>query len=339
MALLEVRGLKTWFDTARGTVRAVDGVDFHVDRGETLALVGESGSGKSVTAYSLLRLLAPPGRVVGGRALFDGVDLLTLDAARLRALRGGRIAMIFQEPMTALNPVMTVGAQVAEAVRLHSPVSRRQAWDRAVELLDRVRIPAAATRARSYPHELSGGMRQRVVIAMALACQPDLLIADEPTTALDVTTQAQILDLLRDLQRDMGMALILITHDLGVVAEVADRAAVFYAGRVVEQGPVAGLFDRPRHPYTRGLLASLRLENAVPGTRLPEIAGTVPSLLDLPPGCAFAPRCGQATDACRLATPVLATSMLDGGDGWQAACWAEVLSIPRAERIAELALS
>ncbi|MFT3801828.1 MAG: ABC transporter ATP-binding protein [Burkholderiaceae bacterium] len=307
MALLEIEHLQTSFDTRAGPVRAVDGVSLRVERGETVALVGESGSGKSVTAYSVLRLLPRgQGRISGGRILFDGQDLATLPEPAMRALRGNRISMIFQEPLSALNPVLSIGWQIAEAIRLHRPVTGRQAWARAVELLAQVGLPSPAQRVHDYPHQLSGGMRQRVVIAIALACEPDLLIADEPTTALDVTTQAQILDLLRTLQAERGMGLLLITHDLGVVAEMADRAAVMYAGRVVEQAPVRALFEAPAHPYTDGLLASLAIEHLQPGSRLPEIAGTVPSLLDMPPGCAFAARCGRAETHCRAARPALA---------------------------------
>ncbi|WPB55392.1 ABC transporter ATP-binding protein [Xylophilus sp. GOD-11R] len=306
MALLDIQNLQTWFDTRSGVVKAVDGVSLSVDRGETVALVGESGSGKSVTAYSILRLIPPTqGRIAGGRIVFDGTDLVTLPDAGMRALRGNRISMVFQEPLSALNPVLDIGEQVAEAIRLHRPVSRTAARAQAVALLDRVGLPMAARRAADFPHQLSGGMRQRVVIAIALACEPDLLIADEPTTALDVTTQAQILELLKELQQERGMGLLLITHDLGVVAEVADRAAVMYAGRVVEQGAIGPLFDAPSHPYTAGLLASMELGDLAPASRLPEIAGVVPSLLDMPAGCAFAPRCGHAQAVCREARPSL----------------------------------
>ena len=318
-ALLEVRGLKTWFDTPGGIARAVDGVDLVVERGETLALVGESGSGKSVTAASLLRLIAPPGRIVAGEVLLNGVDLLQLDARALRAVRGGRIGMVFQD-LSALNPVERIGTQIAEAVRLHAPtVTRRAAWRRAVELLERVRMPSPAERARDVPHRLSGGMRQRALIALALACDPELLIADEPTTALDVTTQAQILALLAELQSDSGMGLLLITHDLGVVAQVADRAAVMYAGRIVEDAPVARLFAQPQHPYTAGLIGAVALDRLAPGTRLPEIGGTVPSLLALPAGCAFAPRCARAVDACMRTAPSL---QAHGAAGQRSACFA-----------------
>ncbi len=321
--LLEVRGLKTWFTDKNGIAKAVDGVDLTVDRGETVALVGESGSGKSVTAASLLRLIAPPGRIVAGQVLLDGIDLLTLDARALRAVRGGHVGMVFQD-LSALNPVERIGTQIAEAVRLHSPTTtRRAAWARAVALLDRVRMPSPAERAHEVPHRLSGGMRQRALIALALACDPELLIADEPTTALDVTTQAQILALLAELQADTGMGLLLITHDLGVVAQVADRAAVMYAGRVVEEAPVAQLFAHPRHPYTAGLLGSVSLENVTPGSRLPEIGGSVPSLLALPAGCAFAPRCARVVDACEHEVPTLRAS---GQADQRSACFAPLLT-------------
>jgi oligopeptide/dipeptide ABC transporter ATP-binding protein len=318
-ALVEVRGLKTWFDTPTGIAKAVDGVNLVVERGETLALVGESGSGKSVTAASLLRLIMPPGRIVAGEVLLDGVDLLKLDARALRAVRGGRVGMVFQD-LSALNPVETIGTQIAEAVRLHAPtVTRRAAWSRAVDLLERVRMPSPAERVHEVPHRLSGGMRQRALIAMALACDPELLIADEPTTALDVTTQAQILTLLAELRADAGMGLLLITHDLGVVAQVADRAAVMYAGRVVEEAPVDALFAYPQHPYTAGLIGAVALDQVQPGTRLPEIGCTVPSLLALPPGCAFAPRCGRAIEACARTSPMLQTH---GAPRQRSACFA-----------------
>jgi peptide/nickel transport system ATP-binding protein len=317
MPLLDIRGLETWFDTRAGTVRSVNGVDLSLERGETLALVGESGSGKSVTACSILRLVAASGgRIAGGEIVFDGIDLLALDEAGIRAIRGNRIAMIFQEPLSALNPVQSIGTQIVEAIRLHRDIGARAAWERAVELLELVQIPSPRERAEEFPHRLSGGMRQRAMIAIALACEPDLLIADEPTTALDVTTQAQILDLLKDLQARLGMALLLITHDLGVVAEVADRVAILYAGRVVEQGPVDDIFAAPAHPYTRGLLDSVRIEELAPGSRLPEIRGMVPSLLALPPGCAFAPRCNNATARCGAERPGLS-----GGIDHRHACF------------------
>jgi peptide/nickel transport system ATP-binding protein len=304
--LLDVRDLQTHFVGRAGVGKAVDGVSFSIRTGETLALVGESGCGKSVTAFSILRLVAdPPGRIVGGEIRFEGRDLLTLDAGAMRALRGDRIAMIFQEPMTSLNPVFTIGDQIAEAVRLHRPVSRRQALARAVELLGLVRIPDAGRRAAEYPHRLSGGMRQRAMIAMALACEPALLIADEPTTALDVTIQAQILDLIDELKARLGMAVLLITHDLGVVAQHSQRVAVMYAGRVVEQAATSDLFARPRHPYTRGLLASIPRPGGDGATRLTEIPGLVPALTDMPPGCAFLPRCPIASGRCEAARPPL----------------------------------
>jgi len=302
MSLLEVKNLKTYFATRKGEVRSVDDVSFTVDVGETLSLVGESGCGKSVTALSIMRLLASSGRVVGGEVLFEGRDLLKLTAREMRAICGDDIAMIFQDPMTSLNPVLTVGEQIAEAIRLHRKVSKREAWNQAVEGMRDVAIPSAEMRAKSYPHEMSGGMRQRVMIAMALACDPKLLIADEPTTALDVTIQAQILDLLKELREKRNLALLLITHDLGVVAETADRVAVMYAGKIVEEASVTELFTRPRHPYTEGLLRAVpRLNEERQGRmlRLQTIEGTVPNPLELPPGCRFAPRCPHAKDKCR----------------------------------------
>lgn len=302
MPLLEVRNLRTHFATTRGEIRAVDDVSFTLERGETLSLVGESGCGKSVTALSLMRLVSQPGRVVGGQILFAGRDLRELSESQMRQIRGNDMAMIFQDPMTSLNPVYTVGEQIAEAIRLHRKVSRREAWQQAVAGMRDVAIPAPEQRAKNYPHEMSGGMRQRVMIAMALACDPELLIADEPTTALDVTIQAQILDLLAELQAKRNLALLLITHDLGVVAEVSDRVAVMYAGRIVEEAPVRELFARPRHPYTEGLLRAvprLAEEGAERKQRLTTIEGVVPNPLELPPGCRFAPRCQHAQEACR----------------------------------------
>ena len=308
--LLELDGVRTWFYTREGVVRAVDGVSFSIAPGETLAVVGESGCGKSVTAQSILRLLpSPPARVVEGSIRFEGQDLLALDDAAMRDIRGNRIAMIFQEPMTSLNPVLTVGYQIAESLVRHQAMGRADAEARAVEMLALVGIAEPARRVREYPHQLSGGMRQRVMIAMALACNPRLLIADEPTTALDVTIQAQILDLMRDLKSKVGAAIMLITHDLGVVAEMAERVVVMYAGRKVEEAPVEELFARPLHPYTRGLLGSMpRLGASAQGDtpeRLSEIAGVVPSLRDAIPGCAFAPRCALATERCRASVPAL----------------------------------
>ena len=298
MALLRVENLKTYFKTDAALVRAVDGVSFEVDAGETLAVVGESGSGKSVSALSILKLVPqPPGRIVDGRILFKGRDLVPLTNREMRAIRGKEISMIFQEPMTALNPVYTCGEQIIEALILHEGVTRAAARTRAIEMLERVGIPAPAQRVDEYPHQLSGGMRQRVMIAMALACRPSVLIADEPTTALDVTIQAQILELLAELQRDMGMAVILITHDLGVVAETADRVAVMYAGQVVEYADVRSVFRRPLHPYTAGLQASLpKLGEVV--ERLRVIPGTVPNPAAFPEGCRFHPRCPVMIDRC-----------------------------------------
>ena len=301
MSLLEVRNLKTYFATRRGEVRSVDNVSFHIEQGETLSLVGESGCGKSVTALSILRLVSSPGRIVGGEVLFEGRNLTKLPEKEMRAIRGNDIAMIFQDPMTSLNPVLTVGEQIAEAIRLHRKVANREAWNQAIESMRDVAIPSPETRAKNYPHEMSGGMRQRVMIAMALACDPKLLIADEPTTALDVTIQAQILDLLKELREKRNLALLLITHDLGVVAETSDRVAVMYAGKIVEQAAVNDLFGRPRHPYTEGLLRAVpRLDEERQGRmlRLQTIEGVVPNPLDLPPGCRFAPRCQYAKDKC-----------------------------------------
>jgi oligopeptide/dipeptide ABC transporter ATP-binding protein len=311
--LLRVTDLVTTVRLGEADVAAVEGVSFALDAGRTLGLVGESGCGKSLTAMSLLRLLHEPRvRVAGGEILFQGQDLARLEEPALRRIRGDRISMIFQEPSTALNPVLTIGEQVGEPLRVHKGVSRRAAHDAAVELLDAVGIPAAAERARAYPHQLSGGMKQRAVIAMALACKPDLLVADEPTTALDVTVQAQILALLARLRRDLGMALLLITHDLGVVAETCDDVAVMYAGRIVEQGPTADVFAHPRHPYTVGLLGAMRtLERSeaggagTRGGRLQEIAGTVPGLGRRPPGCPFVDRCPRAEGRCRVGLPPL----------------------------------
>jgi peptide/nickel transport system ATP-binding protein len=306
--LLEIRGLKTHFRTDDGWVHAVDGVDLHVDAGETLCVVGESGSGKSVTAMSVLKLLPmPPGRIVAGQVLWEGRDLVPLSQDEMRKLRGREIGMVFQEPMTALNPVYTVGEQIGESLRLHEGLSRAAALDRAAELLALVHISQAARRVHDYPHQFSGGMRQRVMIALALACKPRLLIADEPTTALDVTIQAQILDLLAELKDRLGMAVLLITHAMGVVAEVAQRVVVMYAGQVIEEGPVGLLFERPWHPYTQGLIRSIpRIDaDAARGSRLASIPGTVPSLVAPPPGCRFAPRCAYARDACTQATPAL----------------------------------
>ena len=304
--LLEVRNLTTRFRTERGQVTAVDDVSFDVDAGETVAIVGESGSGKSVTALSLMRLIPnPPGEIVSGSITFEGQDLLKLTDAQMRDVRGDRIAMIFQEPMTSLNPSLTVGMQVGEPVALHRGASWKAALDRATELLSRVRIPDARTRAEAYPHQFSGGMRQRAMIAMALACQPKLIIADEPTTALDVTVQSQILSLLKELTRETGAALILITHDLGVVARYADRVAVMYAGRMAETGTARDIYKRPSHPYTMGLMACVPRLDQVLGRRLEPIEGQPPDLTRLPPGCPFAPRCRFVTPRCNAERPAL----------------------------------
>jgi peptide/nickel transport system ATP-binding protein len=305
-----VEDLRTYFDLRQGVVKAVDGMSFSLAPHETLAIVGESGCGKSITALSLMRLVPdPPGRIAGGTVKLSGVDLLKLDEAAMRRARGKDIAMIFQEPMTSLNPVLTIGSQIAEVLLLHEPLTRAQARQKSVEMLRLARIPEPEQRAREYPHQLSGGMRQRAMIAMALACNPKVLIADEPTTALDVTIQAQILDIIRELQRELGTAMILITHDLGVVAETAQRVIVMYAGRKIEEAPVGELFARPQHPYTHGLMASIprlapmRGGEVAASDRLQEIPGMVPALNDLPPGCVFAPRCPLAQDRCRVAYP------------------------------------
>ena len=304
-ALLEVRDLRTEFHTEDGRFAAVDGVGFELAAGEVLGIVGESGSGKSVTALSILGLIPnPPGRVVRGEILFEGKNLLRLKEREMRAIRGADISMIFQEPMTSLNPVFTIGDQIVETIRHHESISVRAAKARAVELLDLVGIPSPADRLSEYPHHLTGGMRQRVMIAIALSCRPKLLLADEPTTALDVTIQAQILELLRQLQAEFGMAVIVITHDLGVVAEFAQRAIVMYAGKVVEHGTVANLFESPMHPYTEGLLASLPVLDE-DQDRLQAIPGVVPNPFSLPAGCRFEPRCRYARDACRAADPPL----------------------------------
>jgi peptide/nickel transport system ATP-binding protein len=328
--VLEVKNLQTVFFTNSGLFKAVDDVSFEVRRGETLAIVGESGCGKSVSALSVMRLVPdPPGRIVGGTVLLEGTDLLALNEAKMRQIRGNRISMIFQEPMTSLNPVMRIGDQIAEAVRLHRSMTAKETWAKAVEMLRLVRIPEPARRAQEYPHQLSGGMRQRAMIAMSLACRPALLIADEPTTALDVTIQAQILTLVLDLQKELGMALILITHDLGVVAQTAQRVIVMYAGKKVEEADVETLFESPRHPYTRGLMASIPAvlnSGAKADARLAEIPGTVPSLTRLPPGCAFAPRCSLAIPRCRQEYPPLQ----DWSGGHLAACWraGETVALP-----------
>jgi peptide/nickel transport system ATP-binding protein len=322
--LLDVADLRTYFFLRHGILKAVDGLSFRLKPHETLAIVGESGCGKSMTALSLMRLIPePPGKIVSGSVRLAGRDLLALDERAMRGVRGKDISMIFQEPMTSLNPVMTVGRQIGEALLLHENMSRAESMRRAVEILRLVRIPEAEQRLKEYPHQLSGGMRQRVMIAMALACNPKVLIADEPTTALDVTIQAQILDIILDLQKKLGTAVILITHDLGVVAETAQRVIVMYAGKKVEEAPVGELFARPLHPYTHGLMASiprldlLRGEGDVRKRRLEEIPGIVPALTNLPPGCPFAPRCPHAVDLCRREFP----SYEEKQPGHWAACW------------------
>jgi len=306
--LLDIRGLKTHFATDDGMVRAVDGVDLTINRGETVGIVGESGCGKTVTAMTVLKLIAmPPGRIVEGQILWRGRDLVPLNADGMRKIRSKEIGIIFQEPMTSLNPVYTVGDQIAEVIRLHDGLGRKDAMDKAAEMLRLVNIPTPERRVHDYPHQFSGGMRQRVMIAMALSCNPQLLIADEPTTALDVTIQAQILDLLSEMRERLGMAIMLITHDMGVVAETTHRVVVMYAGRVVEEASVEQLFGDPKHPYTQGLIRSIPRMDAAGGRkeRLESIAGTVPSLLTPPPGCRFAPRCKFASEACTAAMPEL----------------------------------
>jgi oligopeptide/dipeptide ABC transporter ATP-binding protein len=321
--LLSIRDLRTYFYTEAGVARSVDGVSFDIGAGETVGIVGESGCGKSVTALSILRLIQPPGRIeAGSRIEFEGKDLVTLGDEEMRHVRGNRISMIFQEPMSSLNPVIRIGEQIAEVVRLHRHMGGKQARDYAVAMLAKVGIADPVRRATEYPHELSGGMRQRVMIAIALSCDPKMVIADEPTTALDVTIQAQILDLMRDLQRDFGVSILLITHDLGVVAEMTRRIAVMYAGQIVEQGEAAELFEHPLHPYTVGLMASIpRLDDAAPAhAMLPAIPGVVPSLSDLPVGCAFQDRCSHTHERCRREEPPLA----DLGSGHDVRCWLHV---------------
>ncbi len=316
--LLEVRDLRTWFFTRWGVVKAVDGVSFTVREGETLGIVGESGCGKSITALSILRLVPrPAGRIVGGQVLLEGEDLLGKSEREMRRLRGSRVSMILQDPMSSLNPVFTVGHQVAEALRIHQGLAGPGLWATARDMLRRVRIPSPEMRLRAYPHQLSGGMRQRVVGAIALSCRPRVLIADEPTTSLDVTIQAQYLRLLKELQQEMHLALVFITHDFGIVAKMCDRVAVMYAGRVVETAGVREIFNRPRHPYTQALLASVPpLESRV--ERLASIEGQPPPLHALPPGCPFVPRCAHAREVCRREYP---SAVAVGSDGHQAACW------------------
>jgi peptide/nickel transport system ATP-binding protein len=323
-AVLDITGLKTYLFTRSGVVKAVDDVSLSVRRGETLAVVGESGCGKSMTALSIMRLVPnPPGKIVGGAITLEGKDLLKLSEGEMRDIRGNEISMIFQEPMTSLNPVLTIGHQITEALRLHQDLSKSAADEKAIEMLRLVKIPEPAQRSREYPHQLSGGMRQRAMIAMALACNPRVLIADEPTTALDVTIQAQILDLILELQQELGTAVILITHNLGVVAETAQRVIVMYAGRKVEEAGVDALFAEPVHPYTHGLLASIPRLDIMDGRaansqqRLKEIPGMVPALSNLPPGCTFAPRCPYADERCRLHFPPYEQKR----PGHWAACW------------------
>jgi oligopeptide/dipeptide ABC transporter ATP-binding protein len=318
--ILEVRGLRTSFYTRAGVIRAVTGIDFSVSRNEVLGLVGESGCGKSVTSLSILGLVSAPGKVEAGEVIFDGRDLLTLPADELRKIRGNRIAMIFQQPQSSLNPVMKVGRQVSEALEVHRGIDQKAARGRTLELMDMVGIPDAKRRYEAYPHEMSGGMAQRVMIAIALACEPELLIADEPTTALDVTIQAQILDLMRTLQREFGTAIILITHDLGVVAEMCDRAAVMYAGEIVEQTDVRTLFTEPRHPYTRGLIGAV----PVPGEIRDELAtipGSVPNLIELPDGCRFAPRCLTRIETGNVLAERAHPELRPVGDDHLVRCW------------------
>ena len=325
--LLQVQDLRVEFKTRRGKALVLNGVDFHINGGETLCVVGESGCGKSMTALALLRLIpSPPGRISSGKVLFQGEDLVSASIDRMREVRGNRISMIFQEPMTSLNPVLTVGDQIGESLRLHAGLDAAAARARSIEMLQQVGIPAPAKRVDEYPHQLSGGMRQRVMIAMALACRPDILIADEPTTALDVTVQAQIFDLLRELQREKGTAILLITHDMGAVAEMADRVMVMYAGRVIEQGDAAQVLGQPGHPYTQGLIdclpelgSSTHAANDSDRIELAEISGVVPSIWELGSGCAFRERCPHAMPRCASEVPPLFA--LDGSGGHGAACW------------------
>ena len=318
--LLKVINLKTYFFTDEGVVKAVDDVDLEIYKGETLGIVGESGCGKSVTALSILRLIpSPPGKIVGGQILFRGQELLKLSNSEMRKIRGNEISMIFQEPMTSLNPVFTIGNQIAEAIQLHQGLSKKASLEKAVDMLKLVGIPSPERRVKEYPHQLSGGMRQRAMIAMALSCNPSLLIADEPTTALDVTIQAQILDLMTNLKKDFDMAVMLITHDLGIIAETAARVVVMYAGKVVEEADVYSIFEDPKHPYTQGLLRSIPRPDLgmTKEARLQEIPGIVPSLAELPQGCAFNPRCPKVMDICRKETPELK----EVKPGHKVRCW------------------
>lgn len=318
--ILEVKGLKTYFYTEDGVVRAVDGVDFDVTRGEIVAIVGESGCGKSVTSFSIMQLVGIPGKIVEGEVLFNGQDLLQLPESEMRLMRGDRISIIFQQPTSCLNPVFRVGDQVAEVLEIHRGTDKQDGWARAVELLRMVGIPEPEKRVYAFPHELSGGMAQRVMIAMALACEPELLIADEPTTALDVTIQAQILDLMRDLQQKIGTSIILITHDMGVVAEMASRVSVMYAGRVVEQAEVNTLFETPLHPYSRGLLSSIPVMGVVK-ERLDTIPGSVPNLINLPPGCKFAPRCLARVENKLTMCTEQEPNLIEYEPGHKVRCW------------------
>ncbi len=326
--LLELKDLATYFFTQDGVVKAVDGISYDLEEGEILGVVGESGCGKSVHALSIMRLVAnPPGRIVRGQVVFEGEDLLKLDDAEMRRIRGNRIAMVFQEPMTSLNPVLTIGRQLTETLELHQGMTRMQARDRAAELLRLVGIPDAERRLRDYPHQFSGGMRQRVMIAMALSCNPKLIIADEPTTALDVTIQAQILELMQSLSRQFGTAMIIITHNLGVVARYANRVIVMYAGKIIESGTSREIYHNPSHPYTLGLLKSVPRLDEPRKVKLDPIEGMPPDLVDLPEGCSFAPRCKYVIDKCRQFPPLVPVV-----DGHQAACW-------RAQELRELARS
>jgi oligopeptide/dipeptide ABC transporter ATP-binding protein len=323
--LLDIQDLSTHFFTRSGVVKAVNNLSLHVRKGRVLGLVGESGCGKTVTALSILNLVQAPGKIVAGKILFEGKDLLTLSADELRAIRGARISMIFQEPMTALNPVFTVGNQIAEVLTAHYHIAKKESWNRAVELLQSVGIPSPEKRVDEYPHQLSGGMRQRVMIAMAIACKPALILADEPTTALDVTIQAHILELLGRIQAEMGMAMILVTHDLGLIAERSHEVAVMYAGQIVEQAETGELFANPQHPYTRGLMASVPTLGHEGHHRLRTIAGSVPRLIDLPKGCSFAPRCDVKTAQCETAL-----DLVEVKPGHLVRCW-EANKNPRAE--------
>jgi oligopeptide transport system ATP-binding protein len=326
MALLEVKGLKTRFFTEDGVVHAVNGISYELDEGNTLGIVGESGCGKSVSVLSIMRLIPePPGKIVGGEVLYEGRDLLKMDADEIRRVRGKEIAMVFQDPMTSLNPVLTIGRQIDEALELHLGMDKRQARKRTIELLQMVGIPEAAQRVDDYPHQFSGGMRQRVMIAMALSCNPRILIADEPTTALDVTIQAQIIDLVKRLRDDIGMAIIWITHDLGIIAGLAEKVIVMYAGYIVERAKVKDLYADPRHPYTIGLLGSLPRLDEARKRRLFSMRGLPPDLIDLKPGCPFAPRCDYVIDRCWEETPPLEPIELDH----EIACWVDVKRRPK----------